>query len=511
MYDFPWAASAQSARPDRRQGWWPPAQAAKGQPSTRLQLEGRVPGPGLLVGGVPPANAAWRLINYGFLERQLRWRLAEMTATKHHRGTLTRCTEALERVLRSLGPEWQMKLFGSCANGFSTKDSDMDATCIKQGSDESSQDLLGQVEQALKGSSNFEILETVMGARIPILKLRFDKKLECDLSCNNLETLNNTQLLLAYASLHPRVRELGILVKLWAKVEGVCGAVNGYLSAYALTVMAIYFLQVDEPCRLPCLPTHAFSGVGRPNVPEFKWSCELPLFTLLSRFFTFFTTEFRWGEEIVSVRLGRRVLAPECAQLRGVHTKRLHIEDPFLLERNLHCTLQNEQEWKFYAKLQEAAQTLQSGLVPPSLQCSLTPTDNDGQYGWGGHEQQAAKESYGGTSRPRALPEAAPLAATASDERAGHKADEASASSAAPPSAMSLLQKESDIQDAAAARHGRSSGPDPGRGKGSSSQSKPALPLPMLIAPSADQVPYTRLSQGSSQSGQRPRFAQSLS
>ncbi|CAK0876113.1 unnamed protein product [Prorocentrum cordatum] len=69
--------------------------------------------------------------------------------------------------------------------------------------------------------------------------------------------------------------------------------------------------------------------------------CSLPCVELLRRFFSFYHCGFRRGGEVVSVRLGRRRNAawPQLARLRGRHVPRLHIEDPFILERNLNCVL----------------------------------------------------------------------------------------------------------------------------------------------------------------------------
>merc|ERR1719375_1316038 len=46
---------------------------------------------------------------------------------------------------------------------------------------------------------------------------------------------------------------------------------------------------------------------------------------------------FNWGTEVVSVRLGRRVMSSskDFSDLRGVQEERLHIEDPFDRSRNL--------------------------------------------------------------------------------------------------------------------------------------------------------------------------------
>jgi len=90
---------------------------------------------------------------------------------------------------------------------------------------------------------------------------------------------------------------------------------------------------------------------------------------LLSRFFDFYASDFQWGSEVVSVRLGRRVQvsSPEFYQLQGQAVRRLHIEDPFLLNRNLNCVLGQSQESQLKAELSQASWAAGQGLTPGGL------------------------------------------------------------------------------------------------------------------------------------------------
>jgi len=219
---------------------------------------------------------------------------------------------------------------------------------------------------------SFEIIETVKAARIPILRLKFREVLDVDLSFQNAEPLPNTQLLRAYVDLSSRLQDIGVLVKIWAEAAGVCGAPRGHLSAYSLTLMVIYFMQVEPSLCLPVLPTGLFDGEsGIPSALQgITWRCDLPRAELLYRFFQFYSQEFQWGSEVISVRIGRRAMASEevYSELRGRFSSRIHVEDPFLLARNLHCTLRQELEEDLYTKLWEAAQAMQRGLPPAGLQ-----------------------------------------------------------------------------------------------------------------------------------------------
>ncbi|CAE8607014.1 unnamed protein product, partial [Polarella glacialis] len=156
-----------------------------------------------------------------------------------------------------------VKPFGSIVSGFCCKSSDLDVTFLRKdadlNADHMQQDaviaLRKRVLPLLLAHPQFEVEKEVWSARVPILKLRFMGEVEVDLSCHNLEGLLNTQLLKAYADLHPKVKQMVMAAKLWAKTKEVCGACAGNLSSYSLTLMVIYFLQVDSDLQLPCFPT----------------------------------------------------------------------------------------------------------------------------------------------------------------------------------------------------------------------------------------------------------------
>jgi len=218
-------------------------------------------------------------------------------------------------------------------------------------------------------------MEEVLSAKVPILKVQFDKCLDIDLSCQNIKAVTNTRLLKAYASIDRRVRDVGMAVKLWAQANDVCGASKGHLSSYSFTLMAIYFLQVHPEIRLPHFDTAHFEAASkrRPDAlvawARKQWCCDLTSVELLHRFFWFYSSWFSWCEEVVSVRQGVRIFAyQDCFQhLRGRYTPRLHIEDPYELERNLHCVLGELQELKLQQALAEAWTAMEMGLLPEGL------------------------------------------------------------------------------------------------------------------------------------------------
>lgn len=284
------------------------------------------------------------------------------------------CLQILNQVADQLGPQWSVKPFGSFVNGFGTRGSDLDATCYCEGIKQQDNHLaLDELRKHLKPllmqHPRFEMIEEIWGARIPLLKLKFNGTVEVDLSCHNPQALQNTHLLKAYANLDPAIPDFVVAVKLWAKKQGICGAASGHLSSYAFTLMAIFFLQVDPKVGMPCLPVTACDPAGFKTDIAVSWLCPLPVSILLYRFFNFFATTFSWGSEVVAVRFGKRCLATDSSfqNLPARKISRFHIEDPFLKGRNLNCTLRSDQEMKLHEQFQNAVEAFQSGTLPESL------------------------------------------------------------------------------------------------------------------------------------------------
>jgi hypothetical protein len=324
---------------------------------------------------------------WAYLEANVQARLKACPLTSEDKDRINEAINTLKDTVGSLGDSWHLSLFGSVANGFGTQASDVDVTCLKAKAstpdrdDEDAANLLGvRLGPLLRAHPKFKVVEEVLHAKVPILKLRFAERLDVDLSCKNQHAVLNTLLLRAYANIDRRVRELGIAVKLWAKAAGVCGAFQGHLSSYTFTLMAIYFMQVDPDICLPCLPTCCSKGDEyddsyRQDLDEAVqkvsvfWRCHFSTAELLVRFFFFYERWFAWGHEVVSPRLGQRFFANSHAfeQLRGRWTQRLHVEDPCVLERNLHCVLWDCEEVRLRKAFAEATASLDKGLTPVGL------------------------------------------------------------------------------------------------------------------------------------------------
>lgn len=298
------------------------------------------------------------------LEKDIQVRLSECALSEEDTACIERCIKELEATVQELGSGWCMKVFGSLASAFCTSGSDVDATCLQvnPSPDEETEAhnkaalLIERLGPLLLQHGKVQIIEEIPSAKVPILRLRFENRLDIDLSCQNTEALRNTRLLRAYASLDPRVRQLGVAVKLWAKAARVCGAAKGHLSSYTFTLMMIYFMQVYPDVQLPRLDPVEFNEESECDVKDLQsvveagnnWRayCHLSVADLMTRFLYFYTEWFDWGNEVVSPRLGeRQSCRHKCYQtLRGRWVSRIHVEDPYKLERNLHCVLGEPEE-----------------------------------------------------------------------------------------------------------------------------------------------------------------------
>lgn len=292
------------------------------------------------------------------------------------------CVRELQEIVQRASVEWRIKAFGSSANGFGMAGSDLDVTCYKafeaeqQGID-AAHELRNSLAPLLQNHPEFEVVDAVWITRVPILKLKFQGFLEVDISCQNTEALVNTEFLKAYAKLHPVVRILVMVVKLWAKGLSIVGAANRHLSSYSLTLMVIYFLQVQPDLSFPLLSSDFFSHGGQAaTLGELHWTCPMELSRLLARFFDFFSSEFCWGSEVVSVRLGRRALAgdPEFMYLAGQAQWRLHVEDPFILGRNLNYVLGVSEERQLRDSFIAGASAMAWGCLPDGLRDFSDPS-----------------------------------------------------------------------------------------------------------------------------------------
>mmetsp|Transcript_93780 Transcript_93780/g.180960 ORF Transcript_93780/g.180960 Transcript_93780/m.180960 type:complete len:572 (-) Transcript_93780:164-1879(-) len=329
-----------------------------------------------------------------------------------HRNIKKRLLTRVEALAQQiLDPLAKCYVFGSSANGCGEASSDMDLA-IYISPDENADTMpaseaLNRLADAATGAG-FLVLETRFQASVPIVVLEMlDSKdvatgYTCDVSFQHLLPLHNTRLIRTYIELAPQLAALTAVVKRWAKAAGIAGTWEHFISTYSWTLMVLYYCQVQ--LGLPSL--HAMARQqkrnGAPPPDERAHDADFMslqaarnkycpeevtvagLGGMLRGFFEFYSDEFDWGNEVVSVRLGeRRYLEDDDGnfsplfntQLRQVKRYRqggkrvrvtrgfqyLNIEDPIELHRNLNFALKPASFRRIEAEMMRALDLVEAG------------------------------------------------------------------------------------------------------------------------------------------------------
>lgn len=204
-----------------------------------------------------------------------------------------------------------------------------------------------------------------------------------DFSVNAAVPLYNAALLTECGQLDARAKSLILLVKRWAKDRGVCHAAKGHLSPYTWGLLTIFFLQVtdDEGPFLPKLSSFKMaSGLMKhpPANSETIWSPSTSTVSageLFKKFMQFYSTQFDWRAEAVSVRTGKREKPGLNLPLHVV----LHedntttevgpsIEDPFNEARNLGSVMNPSSLSRLREELQRAEKLCTTGSMAELLE-----------------------------------------------------------------------------------------------------------------------------------------------
>jgi len=204
-----------------------------------------------------------------------------------------------------------------------------------------------------------------------------------DFSVNAAVPLYNAALLTECGQLDARAKELILLVKRWAKDRGVCHAAKGHLSPYTWGLLTIFFLQVteDEGPFLPKLSSFKMaSGLLKQKLvtEETMWEPSASTISsgeLFKKFMRFYSTEFNWRTEAISIRSGKRdkpglslplhVVVHEDNKTTEVGPS---IEDPFNEARNLGSVTNPSSLCRLREELQRADHLCTTGSLKDLLE-----------------------------------------------------------------------------------------------------------------------------------------------
>lgn len=159
-------------------------------------------------------------------------------------------------------PDVKLEPFGSTQQGTALRTSDLDLRlsfeqfAVKD--PERMLHYLGAIAQALKDAPPgclLEVVRTIPGNRLPVLRLKFEGSLDVDLTMGE-DFAGGAELDLFVdemlsAAADGGARQFVRLVKAFSKAQGLVDAYSGYMNSLSWVLLAIGFLQ-HEACLPPC-------------------------------------------------------------------------------------------------------------------------------------------------------------------------------------------------------------------------------------------------------------------
>uniref|UniRef100_A0A8C9ZU21 Terminal uridylyl transferase 7 n=1 Tax=Sander lucioperca TaxID=283035 RepID=A0A8C9ZU21_SANLU len=272
----------------------------------------------------------------------------------------------------------RLRLYGSSCTKFGFKDSDVNID-IQYPSHMHQPDVLLLVKESLSVSPIFVDMEADFHARVPVVICKEKKSgLMCKVSAGNENAFQTTSYLSALSSREDLLLPLVLGLRRWAQICKIDRAEEGGLPPYVFALMVIYFLQQRKE---PLLPTYlkqevflnsrlsdynlthtedghlhwAYSPSSKEQPAE--GSCikgKVPLVfqsphppvevgLLWVEMLRFYSLEFNLADNVISVRT-RPVLSRE---MKDWPKKRIAVEDPFAVKRNVARTVNSQQMYEY--------------------------------------------------------------------------------------------------------------------------------------------------------------------
>uniref|UniRef100_A0A8C0UN97 RNA uridylyltransferase n=1 Tax=Cyanistes caeruleus TaxID=156563 RepID=A0A8C0UN97_CYACU len=295
----------------------------------------------------------------------------------------------MENLLRQKLPECSLRLYGSSYSrfGFKTSDINIDTHmclfCIQFN--------VFFVYTMLNVASSFSFfyLDSFMEvdadfhARVPVVVCREKQSgLICKVSAGNENACLTTNHLATLGKLEPAIVPLVIAFRYWAKLCCVDRPEEGGLSPYVFALMVIFFLQQRKE---PFLPVYLGSWIGgfslnklanfhlrevkndaliweynptddsdvpqetsprRGKVPlvfDLGQQCSAPIGQLWLELLRFYALEFSMADLVISIRLKE----PVSRELKDWPKKRIAVEDPYSVKRNVARTLNSQLVYEY--------------------------------------------------------------------------------------------------------------------------------------------------------------------
>lgn len=304
----------------------------------------------------------------------------------------------MEGIIQKQLAACSLRLYGSCLTRFAFKTSDVNID-VSYPSTMTQPDVLIQVLEILKNCVEFAEVESDFHAKVPVVFCRDEASgLMCKVSAGNDVACLTTNHLAALSRLEPRLVPLVLAFRYWANLCHIDCQAEGGIPSYSLSLMVIFFLQQRYKPILPVYLGHWIKGFEVKRVDEFhltgvqsevfvgwehrpapagegrgdgrskpepktpiekkekkleqttgksRLKLEEPVSASLGQLWLellrFYTLEFALEEHIISIRL--KELLPR--ELKNWPRRRLAIEDPFALKRNVARSLNSQMVFEY--------------------------------------------------------------------------------------------------------------------------------------------------------------------
>ncbi|KAM9324697.1 terminal uridylyltransferase 4 [Gastrophryne carolinensis] len=340
--------------------------------------------------------------------------------------------DEMEKIIQIKLPDCFLKMYGSSLNKFAFKTSDINID-VKFPPKMSQPDVLIQVLEILKNSTQYVDVESDFHAKVPVVFCKEkNSRLTCKVSAGNDTACLTTELLAAVGRLEPTLIPLVLAFRYWARLCHIDCQAEGGVPSYSFALMVVFFLQKRQP---PILPTYLGSWIegfepkrlddyhlrglseekyleweyrpssndnksssgmdGRGRAEQnhrrasameaesrknkekngkcclvFEQSHQVSMGQLWLELLRFYTLEFAMEEYVISVRV-QGLLSRET---KNWPKRRLAIEDPFALKRNVARSLNSQMVYEYILERFRAA--YRYFACPQSAQRSKSKADS---------------------------------------------------------------------------------------------------------------------------------------
>ncbi|XP_070602010.1 terminal uridylyltransferase 4 isoform X2 [Erythrolamprus reginae] len=176
----------------------------------------------------------------------------------------------MEKIIQQSLPECSLRMYGSCLTRFAFKTSDVNID-IKFPSTMTHPDVLIQVLDILKNTGSYSDVESDFHAKVPVVFCEDVKSgLTCKVSAGNDVACLTTDLLAALGKLEPVLVPLVLAFRYWARLCHIDCQAEGGIPSYSFALMVIFFLQQREPRILPSYLGNWIEGFDSKKVDDYQ-------------------------------------------------------------------------------------------------------------------------------------------------------------------------------------------------------------------------------------------------